>query len=397
MDYIRTLVSGNKNRYVDSNYNLDLTYITSRIIGMAFPGSGIQTLYRNNINTVATFLFEKHKNDFLIVNLSGYSYDKTKFENNVVDYHEWLDHHSPPINLLFTLCQTINNFLSKNNRNVIVINCNAGKGRTGTLICCYLLFSGRFTKLQDALDYYSLKRLKVGKGVTNPSQIRYVRYFDELLKHKKYYFPYRRKLTQILISIVPYDYMTSIAPYYKINDSKLNKKLHSNEGKITELIFLPNSKNPIEFSEKGLSLNIYGDIMIHLSHKQIIKNLKVGRLAFNTAFIGKDDSEYIFNKHDIDPYSFSSNSKVNPNYKIILKLKKLCECDNTKDQSYLCNDCKTILKSELKDWEDMNKIISSVTNDFEKGTVLLFGSKEEDDVDKTLALSHKLTNLYSNK
>jgi phosphatidylinositol-3,4,5-trisphosphate 3-phosphatase/dual-specificity protein phosphatase PTEN len=38
---LRKLVGGPKNRTVDHDYNLDLTYITDRIIAMAFPASGI--------------------------------------------------------------------------------------------------------------------------------------------------------------------------------------------------------------------------------------------------------------------------------------------------------------------------------------------------------------------
>jgi hypothetical protein len=52
MNYIRTLVSGKKKRYIDRKFNLDLSYITPRIIAMAFPGSGIETMYRNNIDSV---------------------------------------------------------------------------------------------------------------------------------------------------------------------------------------------------------------------------------------------------------------------------------------------------------------------------------------------------------
>lgn len=41
MNYIREIVGGPKNRYKAEGYNLDLTYISSRIIAMAFPGSGL--------------------------------------------------------------------------------------------------------------------------------------------------------------------------------------------------------------------------------------------------------------------------------------------------------------------------------------------------------------------
>jgi phosphatidylinositol-3,4,5-trisphosphate 3-phosphatase/dual-specificity protein phosphatase PTEN len=42
----------------------------------------------------------------------------------------------------------------------------AGKGRTGSAICCFLLYSGRFSEAEDALNYYAKKRFLKGGGVT---------------------------------------------------------------------------------------------------------------------------------------------------------------------------------------------------------------------------------------
>lgn len=53
---IREKVSGSKNRYKVNGYNLDLTFVTSRIIAMAYPASGIEITYRNNINDVKFLL-----------------------------------------------------------------------------------------------------------------------------------------------------------------------------------------------------------------------------------------------------------------------------------------------------------------------------------------------------
>jgi phosphatidylinositol-3,4,5-trisphosphate 3-phosphatase/dual-specificity protein phosphatase PTEN len=86
MNYLKTLISKNKSRFIDRKYNLDLSYITPRIIAMAFPGEGFYGLIHNDINDVAEFLKERHGESYLVINLSGKKYDYSKFNNNVIEH-----------------------------------------------------------------------------------------------------------------------------------------------------------------------------------------------------------------------------------------------------------------------------------------------------------------------
>jgi phosphatidylinositol-3,4,5-trisphosphate 3-phosphatase/dual-specificity protein phosphatase PTEN len=101
MNIIRSFVSGERNRLQNSEYNLDLTYVTPRVIAMSYPASTLkEKVYRNNIDTVAEYLQKTHKNKYKVFNLTGRDYDTTPFLNQVHTY-QWEDHHSPTLVLLF--------------------------------------------------------------------------------------------------------------------------------------------------------------------------------------------------------------------------------------------------------------------------------------------------------
>lgn len=82
----------------------------------------------------------------------------------------WLDHHAPPLKLLYDAVIDMDRFLSTNDDNVAAVHCKAGKGRTGTLICSYLLFKGIVRDPETAINLFKKKRLRRGKGVETPSQ-----------------------------------------------------------------------------------------------------------------------------------------------------------------------------------------------------------------------------------
>lgn len=76
------------------------------------------------------------------------------------------------------------------------------------MICCYLMWSGIVSTAADAMDYYAHMRTFNEKGVTIPSQIRYVRYFELALRTSLSVVKYLNntpvvRLTKIRVSPVP--------------------------------------------------------------------------------------------------------------------------------------------------------------------------------------------------
>ncbi|XP_032219913.1 phosphatidylinositol 3,4,5-trisphosphate 3-phosphatase TPTE2 [Nematostella vectensis] len=181
----RRMISQNKRRYQQDGFDLDLTYVTERVIAMSFPSSGKHKMYRNPISEVARFLDTKHSDHYKVYNLcSERSYDPSIFHNQVerilID-----DHNVPRLSQLLYFCHNVREWLDKDPSNVIAVHCKGGKGRTGTAICAWLIASGQFEQAQHSLEYFGVRRTdySVGKtyqGVQTPSQGRYVGYLEQI-------------------------------------------------------------------------------------------------------------------------------------------------------------------------------------------------------------------------
>jgi len=76
----------------------------------------------------------------------------------------------------------VEEWLQQDEKNIAVIHCKAGKGRTGLMISAWMVYSREWATAKDALTFYAAMRTYNQKGVTIPSQIRYVHYFEESLK-----------------------------------------------------------------------------------------------------------------------------------------------------------------------------------------------------------------------
>eukprot|EP00096_Caligus_rogercresseyi_P015144 TRINITY_DN7586_c0_g1_i1.p1 TRINITY_DN7586_c0_g1~~TRINITY_DN7586_c0_g1_i1.p1 ORF type:complete len:597 (+),score=64.70 TRINITY_DN7586_c0_g1_i1:285-2075(+) len=179
----RQFISQNKRRYQQDGYDLDLTYVTARVIATSFPSSGIWAWYRNPIEKVSGFLDKKHNGKYKLYNLcSEKTYDVSFFHNRVERFMID-DHNVPSLSEMQRFAENVREWLDSDPDNVIVVHCKGGKGRTGTMICVWLVESGVFTSADQSLDYFGSRRTdtnvsKKFQGVETPSQSRYVRYFE---------------------------------------------------------------------------------------------------------------------------------------------------------------------------------------------------------------------------
>ncbi|KAF7627171.1 Phosphatase tensin-type domain-containing protein [Meloidogyne graminicola] len=390
---LRTIVSQNRRRYQMDGFNLDLTYITDRIIAMGYPAETKEALYRNSMSHIVKFLEHYHPGHYKVFNLRGqYVYDPANFHNRVISF-EMTDHHPPRLELMAPFCREVHEYLEADPLNVVAVHCKAGKGRTGVMICAYLCYISFYRIPRQNMDYYSIIRTHNNKGVTIPSQRRYVYYFAHLRERKLNYIPLRCELIGVYLERPPKLSGTFSKGALKVrvasgdvdvflgNDMWINSEQYEEEEELYKrfpLTCVDEEQQIDDCDNDCISRRCYGwtvpsnkrvflegDIRIDIFQKSRLKlfnvkqeRKKVGHIWFNTMFTcpGFCGGRYV---HGDEAYSYPDSMIVRRCFKRIDQ--KHFNNKNTEPDTFTHNGSK---KQSMVD----DSSISTFSNDETKNT-----------------------------
>ncbi|CAN0230549.1 unnamed protein product, partial [Ectocarpus sp. 12 AP-2014] len=180
--------------------SLDLVYVNDRLIAMGFPvdkrppsaAPGVEgpsppprasamTRAGNDIDLVAALLRSRHAGHYMVWNVSEEGYDYSLFQDQVLEFR-FPGHPAPPLGMLFKMCTSIESWLLADPKNVAAVHCLTGRGRTSTVLACYLAWVGEVSAPSEALEHVASCKGVAMERLTIPSQRRYLSYFSSVME-----------------------------------------------------------------------------------------------------------------------------------------------------------------------------------------------------------------------
>lgn len=228
-----------------------------------------RSVFTINPNSTAEVIFL----DFI----SFFSSSRKFCSSCVASHFPFEDHNAPPIELMRPFCEDVDEWLKKDPRNVVAIHCKAGKGRTGVMISAYLIHANLYPTAEAALAFYGAARTKNSKGVTIPSQARYVGYYEQLLKTQVTYEPRTILLTSLILTGLNKESALSPVVTIKIKNVKVFSSKSSSD--------VPLWKDGDERVELLLShpVPLCGDVKVEVMNKLALSQVRLLFFLFSNS------------------------------------------------------------------------------------------------------------------
>nr|XP_030707865.1 tensin-1 isoform X1 [Globicephala melas] len=282
-------------RVTEDSCELDLVYVTERIIAVSFPSTANEENFRSNLREVAQMLKSKHGGNYLLFNLSERRPDITKLHAKVLEFG-WPDLHTPALEKICSVCKAMDTWLNADPHNVVVLHNKGNRGRIGVVIAAYMHYSNISASADQALDRFAMKRFYEDKIVPigQPSQRRYVHYFSGLLSGSIKMNNKPLFLHHVIMHGIPnFESKGGCRPFLRIYQAMqpvYTSGIYNVQGDSQTSICIT--------IEPGLLLK--GDILLKCYHKKFRSPARdvIFRVQFHTCAI--HDLGVVFGKEDLD-------------------------------------------------------------------------------------------------
>ncbi|XP_033637106.1 cyclin-G-associated kinase-like [Asterias rubens] len=283
---------------------LDLNYITSRIIVMSFPAEGLESAYKNHIDDVKNYLDSRHHDRYYVFNLTPRSYRKEKFNNRVLECG-WSARRAPSLVLLYTICRNMYLWLQKDPNNVCAIHCLDGKASSATVVSAFFSFCRFFKTTEASLYMFTSKR---GPPGVIPSQKRYMEYICNMMDPESPIFPHDKVLKIKKLSLMP------VPLYNKMrNGCRPFVELYFGEDRILttsqEYEKIKGYVVDDGWAEIPIDKSIFGDVTLMVYHARStfggkvqgkVTAMKMFQFQFHAGFVPEGSHTIQFTKYDVD-------------------------------------------------------------------------------------------------
>uniref|UniRef100_A0A8C2ZV93 Auxilin n=1 Tax=Cyclopterus lumpus TaxID=8103 RepID=A0A8C2ZV93_CYCLU len=282
---------------------LDIAYITSRIIVMSYPAESVQIGCQNHVEDIRSFLDSRHADHYTVFNLSQRNYRGAKFSNRVSECN-WPSRQAPSLHNLFAVCKNMHNWLKQNPKNVCVITCSDVRAPSGVLVCAMFCFCHLFNNPVPAMQLLSAKR--PGSGLW-PSHRRYIGYVCSMVSEKPS-LPHSKPLMIKGLTVIPVPCFnkqrSGCRPFCDvlIGETKIFTTAQEYERMREHRV----QEGKVVFP---LGVSVQGDVVVSVYHMRStiggrlqakVSNTQIFQIQFHTGFIAPGTTTLKFTKPELD-------------------------------------------------------------------------------------------------
>uniref|UniRef100_A0A1B0GPQ5 non-specific serine/threonine protein kinase n=1 Tax=Phlebotomus papatasi TaxID=29031 RepID=A0A1B0GPQ5_PHLPP len=288
--------------------DLDISYVTSRIVVMPCPSEGLESAYKtNNIDDVKLYLESRHSlAKMSIYNLGPRSCPRLPPPVRTVEC-SFMYVPGPPkaplLHAMYSIAEDMYGFLSADPKSIVIVqSADSGKATAATMVGGLLIYASLVKEPEDAMQIFAVKRTPPNMRA---SELRYLYYLGDILRSTPH-FPHFKPVTLVSLTVSPVPRMTKARDgcrmylevtchdrivFSTIQEYEKMRLYHATEGKVS----IP------------LNVTVCGDITVSVLHaRNALKGigrpqgLKVCQFQLHTGFIPEEETLIHFDKSELD-------------------------------------------------------------------------------------------------